>query len=142
MLDDRGMLDCLCRDADMGRAAAQHVLELIHNDALNTTVREQLADYDHAYDSAARILCESGSEAPKSNPAAKAMTALSTDMQNMMDPTSSKIAQMMIQGNTMGVTTITKQLHQYEGGNGEIKELAKKQIRMEQRNIENLKKFL
>ena len=141
MMGDEEMLGCLCKDADMGRSAAGHVLGLIHNDALCSTVKEQLADYDHAYNSAAQILCEAGAEVPKSNPATKAMSAISTDMQNMMDPTSSKIAQMMIEGNTMGITTITKQLHEYKGG-GEVGDLAKKQIRMEQKNIENLKKFL
>lgn len=142
MLDDTGMLECLCQDADMGRSAAEHVLKLVHNDTLAATVKEQRDDYNHAYESAAQILMESRHEEPKPKTAAKVMTAVSTEMQNMMDPSSSKIAQMMIQGNTMGITTITKQLHQYEAGKEEIVQLARKQIEMEQNNIENLKKFL
>lgn len=142
MYDDAEMLGCLCQDADMGRSAAQHVLTLIHNHALAATVQEQLEDYNHAYESAAQILLESGQTPPKPKSVAKAMTTVSTDMQNMMDPSSSKIAQMMIQGNTMGITTITKQLHQYEEGREEIVDLARKQVEMEQRNIEDLKKFL
>lgn len=142
MSDDTAMLEALCQDADMGRSAAQHVLKLVHNEALAATVREQLADYDHAYGSAAQILLETGGETPKPKNAAKAMTAVSTDMQNLMDPSSSKIAELMIQGNTMGITTVTKQLHQYGEGKQEIVELARKQVEMEQRNIEDLKKFL
>ena len=142
MSDDIAMLEALCQDADMGRAAARHVLKLVHNDALAATVREQMEDYDHAYGSAAQILLENGGGTPKPKAAAKAMTAVSTEMQNLMDPSSSKIAEMMIQGNTMGITTITKQLHQYGEGQKEIVDLARKQVAMEQRNIEDLKKFL
>ena len=142
MLNDAEMLGSLCQDADTGRSAAQHVLKLVHNDALACTVREQLEDYDHAYQSAAQILLEARCEPPKPKSVAKAMTAVSTDMQTMLDASSSKIAQMMIQGNTMGITTITKQLHQYGEGNQDIVDLACKQVEMEQRNIENLKKFL
>lgn len=142
MLENSEMLGYLCQDADMGRTGAQHVLKLIKNEDLAATVKEQLDDYEHAYDSAAQLLQKMGKEAPKSNFAAKAMSAISTEMQNMMDPSSSKIAQMMIEGNTMGITTLTKQLHQYEDGDKEIVSLARKQVAMEQRNIENLKKFL
>lgn len=142
MLNDAEMLGALCQDADMGRSAARHVLGFIHNDALAGVVREQMQDYDHAYGSAAQILREAGQAVPKPKTMAKAMTAMSTDMQTMMDPSSSKIAQLMIQGNTMGITTITKQLHEYAESSPEIAALAHKQIEMEQRNIEDLKKFL
>ncbi len=142
MLNDAEMLGSLCQDADIGRSAAQHVLKLVHNNALAGTIQEQLQDYDHAYQSAAQILLESRCKPPKPKSVAKAMTAVSTEMQTMFDPSSSKIAQMMIQGNTMGITTITKQLHQYGEGSEEIVDLARKQVEMEQRNIENLKKFL
>ena len=36
------------------------------------------------------------------------------------DNTTSKIAEMVIQGSTMGITKMTKVLHEYGGGNPEI----------------------
>lgn len=142
MLNDSQMLEYLCQDADMGRSSAKHVLKLAKDEALSATIKEQLNDFEHAYDSAAQMLSQSGKEAPKSNPMAKAMASLNTEMQNFMDSSSSKIAEMMIQGNTMGITTITKQLHEYDGSNKQVAELSKKQIQMEQQNVEDLKKFL
>ena len=130
MLNDAEMLGSLCQDADIGRSAAQHVLKLVHNNALAGTIQEQLQDYDHAYQSAAQILLESRCKPPKPKSVAKAMTAVSTEMQTMFDPSSSKIAQMMIQGNTMGITTITSQLHKYGEGSEEIIDLASKQVEM------------
>ncbi|MDO5602600.1 MAG: hypothetical protein Q4G07_07500 [Oscillospiraceae bacterium] len=141
-MNDTEMLGCLCEDADMGRSSARRVLKHIKDTNLSATVKEQLDDFEHAYDSAAQMLSQKGQNAPTSAPMAKTMAAVESEMQTFMDSSSSKIAEMMIQGNTMGITTITKQLNDYNGEDPEVSKLSKKQIGMEQRNIENLKKFL
>ena len=136
MLNDAEMLGSLCQDADIGRSAAQHVLKLVHNNALAGTIQEQLQDYDHAYQSAAQILLESRCKPPKPKSVAKAMTAVSTEMQTMFDPSSSKIAQMMIQGNTMGVIELTKARADCEGAQANAQDLAARLLSLEQENIE------
>jgi len=54
----------------------------------------------------------------------------------------SKIAEMVIQGSTMGVTEMTKELNNYQGTNQELFRTAQKFIQTEQDNIEEMKKYL
>lgn len=58
------------------------------------------------------------------------------------DDSPSKIAEMMINGSTMGVTKITKGISGYSGKNKNITSLADKLLKTEQNNIEEMKRFL
>ena len=49
---------------------------------------------------------------------------------------------MMIKGSTMGVTSLSRQIHDYDGEDTEVLDFAKKQLKREEKNIEELKKFL
>ncbi|MFA7138865.1 MAG: hypothetical protein WC151_10140, partial [Bacteroidales bacterium] len=54
----------------------------------------------------------------------------------------SHIADMLIKGNTMGVTGITKSLNSHKNADPQIQSLADRFIKLEQSNIERLMKFL
>ena len=53
-----------------------------------------------------------------------------------------KIAEMMIQGNTMGMTKSLKHLHDYHGKDERVRDLANKLLKTEEANIQQMKKFL
>lgn len=63
-------------------------------------------------------------------------------MKLMADPSASKIAEMMIQGNTMGMTQSLRNLNDYPGKDERVRDLASKLLRTEEANIEQMKKFL
>ena len=63
-------------------------------------------------------------------------------MKTMRDHSTSKIAEMMIQGNTRGMTKSLQCLDQYSGEDKEVKALAEKLLRTEEANIEQMKPFL
>ena len=48
----------------------------------------------------------------------------------------------MIQGSTMGITKMIKRINEYDGEDEQILDLARKQVKTEQANIEQMKKFL
>jgi hypothetical protein len=54
----------------------------------------------------------------------------------------SHIAEMMIQGSTMGIIDITKNLKEYADADKDISALANRLLKFEQQNIEEMKKFL
>ena len=60
----------------------------------------------------------------------------------MKENTPGHIAEMMIQGNAMGLTRITKRLGEYEGEDKAVRKLAGKLLAAEQQNIEQMKQFL
>ena len=55
----------------------------------------------------------------------KMKTYLMMNVQTMMDKSDSHIAQMMIQGSTMGITDAVKKLHDYSDAEKEIQTLMK-----------------
>ena len=70
------------------------------------------------------------------------MSHMMADRKAKRDHSPSAIAEMVIQGSTMGITKMTRRLHRYDGNNRDIVHLAKQQIATEQNNIEEMKSFL
>ena len=65
-------------------------------------------------------------------------------MNTMIDASSSHLAEMVIEGSTMGITDTTKVINEYENDPEcrEAVELARKIVKFEQDNIEIMKKYL
>ena len=58
-----------------------------------------------------------------------------------MDHSASKIAEMTIQGNNMGISKTLQHIHDYHGG-GPAKDLAQRLLSAEEAGVEQLKPFL
>ena len=63
-------------------------------------------------------------------------------MKAMTDRSSTNIAEMMIQGSTMGVTKSLRTIRDCDLRDGQVRDLADKLLYTEQSNIEEMKKFL
>lgn len=66
----------------------------------------------------------------------------STKWNLMMDPTTSHIAEMLIQGGNMGVITARKLLNESSNLDAFTKQLTEKFIRLEENNNEKMKQYL
>jgi uncharacterized protein (DUF305 family) len=60
----------------------------------------------------------------------------------MMDHSATKIAEMMIQGSTMGVTKSLRTIRDCQLQDERVRDLANKLLKTEQANIEEMKQFL
>jgi len=63
-------------------------------------------------------------------------------MNTLINSSDSHIAQMVIQGSTMGITQMTKLLNSKPNADGPSAQIAKEFIYKEQDNIEEMKKYL
>lgn len=72
----------------------------------------------------------------------KMMSYVMSSMKTINDNSPSCIAEMMIQGSTMGVTKITKRINEYKGHDERVRDVANKLLHTEQVNIEEMKKYL
>ena len=73
---------------------------------------------------------------------AKLSSQVMTTMKTINDKSPSKIAELMIKGNTMGVTQSIKNINDYQNGDERILDLSNKLLQTEQNNIEQMKQFL
>lgn len=126
--------------ADMGRSTIDTLLERSDDGEFSTVLREQEKYFDKAANEVRRHMDEEGIE-PRTTPFADAMSAMGVRMNTWMDNSSSHMAQMMIEGHTMGIVELTRRLNRTNsGGTGE--RMAKEMLRFEEKSIEELKRFL
>lgn len=117
MTQDIEMLDYICKNAEMGRDNLSHILDKIEDAELHKCLVSQMEEYQKTYDSAYEMLDSLGHKPESAGVMAKTMAHLTSDVKTISDASPSKIAEMVIQGNTMGVTKMTKRIHEYDGDN-------------------------
>ena len=72
----------------------------------------------------------------------KLMADMGVKMNAMKDKTKSHIADMMIQGSTMGISASTKGLHSCKNADPAVRKIAEDIVAFEQQNIEKMKTYL
>lgn len=142
MIQEIDLLNQLHQNADMGRDSIRHIIKLSSDVEFLHALTSQLEEYEHAYDNSERFLRELDAVPMNASPVAKTMSHLSSTMKNLINPSTSKLAEMMVDGNTMGITNLTKQINAYQGTRQDILALAKEQLSMEEKNLKEMKRFL
>ncbi len=139
---DLDLLEKTYQNATIGITALESVLHKSTNIEFNNALSKQLKDYKEIAQRSEYELNKSGAKV-KSNPKhEEIMIKGNIKLNTMMDSSDSHIAQMVIQGSTMGITQMTKLLHAKSNADGFSMQLAKDFIQKEQNNIEEMKKFL
>jgi hypothetical protein len=139
---DLDLIEKTYQNASIGITALEAVLDKTKNVELNNALHRQLKDYNDIIDISKEQLKVNGAQV-KDNPMyEKVLMKGNVKMNTMMNSSDSHIAQMIIQGSTMGITTMTKLLNAKSNADGISTEIAKDFIRREQLNIEEMKKFL
>lgn len=71
------------------------------------------------------------------------MSGMMLRAQTALDPSTSKLAEMMIQGSTMGTVEMTRRLHQLsDQSDPELVSLGRQLLQTEEQNIQQMKRFL
>lgn len=142
MLSETQLLNHIYQTAEMGREGIQSVLKYAEEPKLVQTLNSQLSEYQQIQNSAGSMLHARG-EPPKGlGPMAKISSEAMSTVKAMADPSATRIAEMMIQGSTMGVTKSLRTIRDCELKDDGVRRLADKLLKTEQANIEEMKQFL
>lgn len=141
MLPENELLQYVYKTADMGVEGIASVLDYADNPELKKVLRDQMSEYVRYKDQAGKMLAERQAELTGANPIAKISSSAMAAGKLMMDHSASKIAEMTIQGNSMGVSKTIKHLHDYPE-HDEARKLTEQLLATEKANIEQLKPFL
>lgn len=141
-MDDKEMLSYIYQNADMGVDGILKVLKTADGESLRGALQSQLSEYDAIRSEAMRLLRDRGGEPSEPSAMAKLSAKMTAVAETMKDNSPGHIAEMMIQGNAMGLTKITRRLGEYEGEDRAVRKLAGKLLSTEQNNIEQMKRFL
>lgn len=141
-MNDNDLLNSTYQGAQMGCEGINHLIQLTDDTSFRNALENEFEEYQQIISSANEIMQEQSSKPKDLGLMAKASSYISTSLDTLMDKSTSHMAEMMIEGNTMGITQITKDIKEYQGQDKRVMNLANKLLKTEQANIEEMKNFL
>ena len=142
MNENQNQLTTVLKAAQMGQVGIECVREAAVPAALREELHTQLREYDLIEQEALSLARSRRWELSQLSPMLRRMCRISAKLRLRHGSPSSQIAGMMIQGNTRGMITSIKNLHQYHGGDTAVEQLSRKLLQTETSNIRQMKKFL
>ena len=138
MKNSKEILSSLLKTTQMGQVGIRSVLDTSMRPGLRKALESQLHEYDSIETEAHSIATQRGWEVPELDPAVRFMSDMSVRMRLNGRDTDSKIAGMMIQGNTRGMIKGLK----YNGQDVQVGTLSQKLLDCETANIRQMQNYL
>lgn len=136
------VLNELYKNAKMGEESIKTLLPSVGDQKMRSDLETQRNGYLDFCDKAWQEISNRGEKAPKINPMVKVSSTVGIKMNTLTDKSDSHIADMMIQGSTMGITSATEGIHKHPHASQEVLKMAKDVVKFEQNNIERMKEYL
>ena len=142
MIHEIELLSHIHQNADMGQDSIRHLIDKADDPNFLNSLNTQMRQYEKACEISGQMMSARGAEPKDARPVSKMMSHLSSDLKTLTGNSTSKMAEMMIQGSTMGITKLSKQINAYDGRNQEVLSFAESQLKTEEQNIDVMKRFL
>lgn len=143
MNQNQQLLSFIHKNAAMGISTIPQVLSLPQSRAMGRALNTQLQEYRTIAAQSQAYARRHGRHLQGPGLASKAMSNAMLKTRTAVDPTTSKVAELMIQGSTMGTVQMTRRLHQYNGRTDpELLALGNRLLHTEEQNIQQMKRFL
>ena len=142
MKNSQQILSSVLKTTQMGQIGIRSVLDTRMRPGLRNALEQQLREYDQIETEAHALAAMRGWELPELDPAVRMMSKMVTRMKLSAGGTESKIADMMIQGNTKGMIKGLRTMHQFPREDSRISALSQKLLDTENANIRQMQAFL
>ena len=142
MKSSKEILSSLLKTTQMGQVGIRSVLDTSMRPGLRKALESQLQEYESIETEAHSIATQRGWEMEELDPAVRFMADMMTRVKLNGRNTDSKIAGMMIQGNTKGMIKGLKNIHQFAQADEQISILSQKLLDCETANIRQMQGFL
>jgi len=138
------------KNVKMGSSSITDLLPKVTDERLRAEMMTHLEGYERFASEAKALLDAEHKEAKEASAFTRISAKMGTAMNTMMDSTASHIAEMLIEGSTMGITDQMRILHELDrGAKAEDDPNYKKAMRLaadvisfEEAQIEKMKKYL
>lgn len=142
MKNDREMLCSILKTTQMGQIGIRSVMDTSMRPGLRKALHSQLQEYDAIESEAHALASQRGWELRDVQPVSRLMASMMARMKLSHGNSDSQIAGMMIQGNTRGMITGLKDLHQYQQQDTQVSALSQRLLDCETANIRQMQAFL
>ena len=136
------VLDELSKGACMGRDAIHFIMDKVEDENLKKELNRQYREYKEISEEINKIYPEYSDDEPhKTSAMNKMMTWYGIEMKTFMDSSTSKIAELLLQGTNMGIIE-GRRLLNHKQSDEEINKLLEKYVEVQETAVEKLKSFL
>ena len=142
MKSNREILTSMLHTVQMGQTGIRCIMDNAVKTDLKAELKDQLHEYDMLEKETLQVAQNMGLELKNLHPALETMSNMMSKMQLIGGDTDSKIAGMLIQGNTRGMILGLKNLRKASNIQPQVQALAQKIINRENMNIQKSQPFL
>ena len=138
------VLDQLYKNVKMGEESVTDVLPKVKNAELSSELTSQLNEYAKFSKQIGALIEQSGHTPKETGVIAKMGAKIGIEMNTLSDSSDAHIAQMTIEGTTMGITEIIRLVRDYENSNcsQEALSIARSIVSYQEKVVERMKSFL
>lgn len=145
MKDKNELLEYIYQTTDLGKKGLIHLLQALENkdNKIKKDIEKQLEGYEKLHEEVKKVLKYNKIEPKDKGPFIELINKMGVNMNVMMDNSDSKIAEIIIQGLTMGIVEMEKKISEYEEEvDKEIIKLAKKVLKYQEKCLDEIKIYL
>ena len=138
------LLQAIYKNVKMASDSILNLMPKVSDEKLKSDMTVQLSVYEAFASRAAKLLGEEGVKPMEEGVVTKAMAKMGAAMNTMRDSTSSHLAEMLVEGATMGVNDMLKQIRENENtcASESAMRLARDVCAYEEKTIEEMKEYL
>lgn len=140
--DDVALLREIQKNTEMGLHALEVINSKVYDDSLALQLARESFKYGEIHDRAKAQLLAKRQVPDPVNKVEQIMLAASIQGNTLVDSSTSHVAEMLIRGSNMGLTSLWKSMNHNDQAEGYSVELAKELMDFEENNIRELKKYL
>lgn len=139
---DLAVLNEAYRNSRMGLEAINTVINKVEDEDLALDLNRQAVRFLSFEDKVTEKIREGSRRPEQSSPMGKAVRWTSIQANTLLNTSTEHLAELMIQGNTKGITDLMKAVKANKDARKEYCELAEELMDFEEKNIERLKEYL
>ena len=144
MTKTASLLESMYKNVKMGADSIITIMPKVGDESMKSELTSQLSRLEGFAKEISDMLHGEGMKPKEDNVVTKLASKMGINMSTMMDSTTSHIAQMMMEGYTMGITDMTKDIREYENTNASEAslKLTRQIVKFHEDCFEKMKSFL
>lgn len=142
MKTDKDILSSILKTTQMGQSGIRSVMQCAASPSLQKALQLSLSAYDEIEKQAFSLADQRDIRVSELAPVTKGMSTAVSKLKLQCSNPDSKIADMMILGNTRGMIKGIRNRRQWDGKDQAIDQLSQKLLDYESENISEMKKYL
>lgn len=145
MKDKNELLEYIYQTTDMGKSSLETLLKALEgkDNKIKATIEKELSQYEKFYKESEQLLKKNKIKPKTKGPMSDMMSKMGINMNVMKDNSDAKMAEMIIQGLTMGIIEMEKKIKDYKDEvDKDIIKLAKEVLKFQEDSLEEIKEYL